>query len=491
VLADVLNAVDGYYCAAIYNIKTAVVKLTSDRYGMQSLYWYHHGGVFAWGSEVKALVAVPGLDLAVNPSSFGCFMDLGHMLGENTWFQHIRLIHPATIVELRAHDQQPQQTQYWRWSDIRPSSMSFEVAVDELGDRFVAAVARRFNPSERVGISLSGGLDSRANLAAVHELYPDYRGYAYTFGMRKSLDVAIASQVAKRARWRHQVFQLTAHNWLEPRLSAVWRTDGMQDMKHMHGVEFSERVGESCSCTLNGYLGDAVLGGSYLERSGLSDCPISREIAEFYYGTHACEYNDVFYASGHYDHFLYMMRGRRFVNAGHSTGAGWARKPFFDNGVIELVFALPDSYRVNNRLYSAMLQRRFPKFFRDIAWTRTGRPAGVVGESSILTVGAPRRLGIDFVRRAARKVRRVCSRLLSGSSLQYADYNKWIRSPDVAAGLVSILRREGSAYSRLFDDDFEASMLRPHLIDPAIDNSDAVLRAATVAVYFDRVRGLL
>ena len=53
-----------------------------------------------------------------------------------------------------------------------------------------------------------------------------------------------------------------------------------------------------------------------------------------------------------------MNRGRRFINMGIvSTLSSYEqRMPFFDNACIELIFSLPDDYRLNNKLYSLMLK---------------------------------------------------------------------------------------------------------------------------------------
>ena len=176
---------------------------------MRLLYWYYKDGVFAWGSEVKAILAVDGVDKALDPTSYDCFMDLGYLMGEHTWLEHIKLIKPATVVEYDLAERAVNQHHYWRWSEIKPSNLTFDEAVDELGKRFIEAVRRRFNPNERIGISLSGGLDSRAIFAAVDHLYPDYKGYAYTFGIPGCDDITIAEQVISRSKnWRHKSFIL-------------------------------------------------------------------------------------------------------------------------------------------------------------------------------------------------------------------------------------------------------------------------------------------
>jgi len=475
-----LNRLDGYFCAALYNAETRKLKLISDRYGMRLLYWYHRNGVFAWGSEVKAILAVEGVDKELDPTSYDCFMDLGYMMGEHTWFEHIKLIKPATVIEYDLANDAVSQHHYWKWSEIKPSNLTFDEAVDELGKRFIEAVRRRFDPSERIGISLSGGLDSRAIFAAVDHLYPDYKGYAYTFGIPGCDDITIAEQVISRSKnWKHAKFYFSADNWFEPRKEKIWNTDGMKDMMHMHGSEFASEIGKNMGVNINGYLGDAVLGGSYLKSKNHHNQRIDKTLAVKVYGDHAEGYTDEFYNIDHYDNFLYMVRGRRLINYGTANLLPWIdqRKPFFDNGVIELAFSLPDEYRENNRLYSAMLQKYFPKYFKDIPWQQTGKPAAITRKTSIPV-------------RAFRKGIRIVKGLMGIKSTQgYTDYPAWIRDKEISVQLTRLLNFDSAAYKRLTDTDLAARWLKPHLRNRLVDHSSKILRAATIELYLQKVFG--
>ncbi|TCD46987.1 asparagine synthase-related protein, partial [Chlorobium sp. N1] len=263
-LEQFLNKVDGYFCAALYDQKARKVKLISDRCGMRMLYWYHRNGVFAWAGEVKGILALPQVDRSIDRFSLPCFMDLGYLMGEHTWFEHIRLIKPATILDYDIAANTIEQKYYWTWGEIKQSQLSFDDAVDALHEAFMTSVQRRFNPDELIGISLSGGLDSRAIFAAVNKLYPDYEGYAYTFGVPGCDDIEIAKQVVSRSQWRHEQFHFTSGNWFEPRMQMIWNTDGMMDMKHMHGGEFISQVIKNVDINLNGF-GGGLLTGEWID----------------------------------------------------------------------------------------------------------------------------------------------------------------------------------------------------------------------------------
>lgn len=81
-----------------------------------------------------------------------------------------------------------QQT-YWSWDEIAPiAGNNPRELADELGTRFRTAVERR--TTRQTGLTLSGGLDSRAILAAM-----PHAPKTFTFGRPNSADVRLAALV--------------------------------------------------------------------------------------------------------------------------------------------------------------------------------------------------------------------------------------------------------------------------------------------------------
>lgn len=477
-LDDFLKKIDGIFCAAIYDENSQKVNLISDRYGMRFLYWYFNDNQFIWSSEVKSILELNEVDKTIDENGLDCFMDLGYLLGEHTWFKHIKLIKPATVIEFDINTKECKQHHYWSWSDIKPATMSFDDAVDALGIRFVKAVERRFTPKGDAGIALSGGLDSRAIFAAVNQLHPDYHGYAYTFGTPNCDDITIAQQVISASNWQHQLFHFTDSKWFESRINKVWNTDGMQDMMHMHGSEFLDEISARIKVNLNGYAGDVILGGGFLKKTPLNQ-RASKENTKPFFGKYSSliDIDNSFYDIDKVEPILQMNRVRRFTAMGtvNSLISVEQRKPFFDNAIVELIYSLPDEYRLNNKLYSAMLQKKFPEFFRSIPWQQTGKPVGLVTPRSIPA-------------RALNKLVRIFSKLVGiKSDKDYVNYNLWIRSPEVMGYLEALLSDKGSVYRTIKDIDFCEKYLSPHKKRKSVNNSNEILRAATIEIYLRKV----
>ncbi len=255
-LKENLKSIDGYFNAVIYDSKINKIFLISDRYGMRMLYYYFKDGNFAWAGELKALLNLNFVDKTIDSKQINCFIDIGHLLEENTYHKNIKLIKPATILEYDISTKKMEEKYYWKWSQIRPQNISFDDAINQLGKLFIESVNKRFNPNQKIGIALSGGLDSRAIFAAVEKLHPEYIGYSYTFGTPNCLDINIAKEVINKSNWKHETFIFDNKNWFNYRLKKSFCTDGMLNILHMHGCEFEDEVKDNIDFNLNGYLGD-------------------------------------------------------------------------------------------------------------------------------------------------------------------------------------------------------------------------------------------
>lgn len=458
-LEEKLNRLDGYFHAVVYDSNIKKLFLISDRYGMRMLYYYHKDNNFAFSGEVKGLLELDFVEKQVSQKSFDCFMDLGYLLEDNTWFENIKLIKPATIMEFDLTTKKLSQKYYWSWAEIKPQDVSFEQAVDIVGDFFIKAVEKRFNPNEKIGVALSGGLDSRVIFAATDHLYPDYKGFAYTFGVDGCDDIEIAKIVTSRADWEHKVFHFTSNNWFEPRKYRNYIVDGMLNIIHMHGSEFLTEIKEKVDFNLNGYAGDVVLGGGWFNTIPTNTMASNSNLKVFYKDfTNLCNIKCDFYNIDRCEPHLYMNRVRRFTNMGTVNVLTDIdqRKPFFDNKLLEFIYSIPDDYRKDNKLYSTMLLKFFPKFFKDIPWQQTRR--------NLDGTNSPYLKNENIIR-------------------GYMNYAGAIREKSILDEIFKILNYESSIYKNFTDIDAIKTYLQPHLDSIQVNHIEKIFRYITAELY--------
>lgn len=478
-LPELLAGVDGYFCGALYDQRRETVTLFTDRYGMRLLYFHTGAGGFAWASEVKALLALDYVSRAVDERAASCVLGIGYLLEARTWYRDVQLVEPATIMQVSLASGARESRRYWRWSDLQPSELSFDDAVDHAHELLAAGVRRRVSPDERLGITLSGGLDSRALLATTATHCPEARGLALTYGHPGSDDVRFATRAAAVARWPHQKFDFPV-DWLAARLGSVWRTDGAVSLMHQHGAEFFHHVHDEVDVVLNGYAGDVIAGGGWLE-SPEDGGRVNRNRLRDHYGAFLddLEVDPSFYGTHNLEPHLLMNRVRRYTLMGTVNTLPFfeQRKPFFDNAFLALMMTLPSSYRKGGRLYRALLLRHFPSYFRSIPWQKTGLP-----------ISAPR--WAEKLNKRRRSVGLRLSTLLhlpQRRPLGFVNYRERLRDPAIRQWLRALLAGRRTRLGDVVDPAPARALL--DRFDGLRDVSEPLFRYVTIEIWLRALDG--
>src|SRR5262249_4475485 len=132
-----------------------------------------------------------------------------------------------------------------------------------------------FYPVRDVGLSLTGGLDTRMVMAGRPPQVKSGACYTYAGIYRRCFDVEVASKIATECGQRHHVIHLEEDFFREfSRLAeeTVWLTDGCLDLLAAHEVYFSRRSRQLAPIRLTGNYGSEILRGA----STFKCCPPSQ-----------------------------------------------------------------------------------------------------------------------------------------------------------------------------------------------------------------------
>ena len=279
------------------------------------------------------------------------------------------------------------------WRCARPVE-SAAALQDALEDRFVAGVERRARPGERLGLSLSGGLDARTILGVMPG---GLDVQSVSLGIDGSLDHRSAAELARLAGIPHHTFVLDAAFLaaFEPHLREMVRlTDGhyldqgivmpTMPLYRQAGIEYLMRGhgGELLHMTkayafsldaaalaaseaslegwlfshLSGYMLDAVpedlftldvraAARASLARA-LARCPAARRPVDRVWAL-----------------FLNERIHRETALSMHMFGCfATIRQPYLDNDVVDVLLAMPPEMKLGDELQRRILERRRPAF---------------------------------------------------------------------------------------------------------------------------------
>jgi asparagine synthase (glutamine-hydrolysing) len=164
---DMLTRLNGMFAFALWDPAAGRLVLARDRVGQKPLYYAQIGDKLLFGSEIKAILAWPGVARAPNFEAIHQYLTYQYVPAPLTAFGGIRKLPPASFMTIDANGRREIQT-YWSLS--RPRREPRRLARDwhgELRDRFDVAVKRRLVSDVPLGAFLSGGIDSASVVAAM------------------------------------------------------------------------------------------------------------------------------------------------------------------------------------------------------------------------------------------------------------------------------------------------------------------------------------
>ena len=132
--------------------------LARDRLGKKPLVYRLEPNRVLFASELKALLAVPGVPREVDPGAIDEFLTYQYVPPPNTIFRGIRKLPPAHYGVWR--DGQFQVASYWEPDFNRQVDRPWNDYVEELRTLLTDAVQLRLQSDVPLGAFLSGGVDS-------------------------------------------------------------------------------------------------------------------------------------------------------------------------------------------------------------------------------------------------------------------------------------------------------------------------------------------
>ncbi len=397
-----LARVNGAFSGAVFDPSRGTLSAVTDRYGLQLLYYTWAGGVFAFASEMKALTALPGAIRGLDPPGLASFLVLGEHFDDATLLEGVKAAPRGALLESGGGE--PSVKSWWsfRFPGDLEKTPPREAAL-EAGRLFKQAVERQVRDRPRLGIPLSGGLDSRICLAAL----PGGTGKVSTFtwGDPGCLDRRIAARLAARFGADHHDYDYRYEGPLEMGPLGVWWADGQAGFSDYHFLPFLEDLERRCDVVLNGFAGDVILGGNFHKRA-VRDLPpdqagpvlfrekndaIPAETAgsvllgeEASLAAREMESRYARRLEEHYegdllgalDAFLLDTRARRWTSFGTQMLRTrlLSRAPFYDNDFFDFLARVPPRWRTRHRFYREVLLLHFREA-ASLPWETTGFPA--------------------------------------------------------------------------------------------------------------------
>ena len=345
---------NGFFQGVLIDIGNQKIVLFNDRYGMQRVYFYEDKRRFMFSSEAKALLKVCSELREITPESLGQFVSMGCILGNGSLFKDVNLLPGASIIEFK-NGKCERKGRYFSpkdWEDQSP--LKEDAFYDQLKETFTRILPRYVNDSRPVGMSLTGGLDTRMIMA--HACRRSESLPCYTFGSmyRDSFDVKVARKVAKICKQKHVTIRLNEDylsHFADYAEKAVYVSDGYVDAASGSAELYLNRLVRNIApIRLTGNYGSEVLRGIRAFRykppnKMLFDEEISKEIHDvfrvFDENTKGKELSfAVFKQAPWFNYNRASLEQSQLI----------VRTPFMDNELVCLAFRAPSGAAANDQV---------------------------------------------------------------------------------------------------------------------------------------------
>ena len=173
-----LDDLIGMFAVAIYEINTAKLFIARDHFGIKPLFYTQINNSFAFSSELKMLIKIPGFNKAVNYTALVGAMNYLWVPGNETMFKDCFKLPPAhyLYIDTMAIPIATDMRKYWQLdTSIELTGEAEAVAV--LDKSIQETIQRHMIADVPVSSFLSGGLDSSLISVMASEINPKLSTY--------------------------------------------------------------------------------------------------------------------------------------------------------------------------------------------------------------------------------------------------------------------------------------------------------------------------
>jgi asparagine synthase (glutamine-hydrolysing) len=265
--SDFFKTLNGRFQGLVADQRTGVATLFNDRFGLRRIYYHEAQDGFYFSAESKAILAVRPELRVLDPQGLGEYISCGCVLENRTLFQGIFALPPGSAWSFRggALEKKAVYFEPREWEEQEP--LDPDDYYNHLRNAFSDALPRYFNGRERIGVSLTGGLDTRIIMAwrkAAEKSLP-----CYTFGSmyRENQDVQLARKVAGICSQSYQVINVDRECLAKFPYYAertLFLTDGCVDVSRSADIYNNQMARQIAPVRMVGTFGSEIVRGDVM-----------------------------------------------------------------------------------------------------------------------------------------------------------------------------------------------------------------------------------
>jgi len=226
---DCLTRFRGMFAFALWDSNKRRLFCARDRLGIKPFYYYWDGRLFAFASEIKALLEHPSISPALEEELLPEYLSFGYVSEERTLFSGIRRLMPGhhLILDLAGGQPSLHIHQYWDVPEAsNGESMSEQEWIAECRRRLEETVRMRLMSDVPLGMFLSGGVDSSAIAALMKRMVSGpVKSFSVGYAEAEYSELSYARQVSESIGTEHHEVVVGMDEFFNAVPRLIWHED--------------------------------------------------------------------------------------------------------------------------------------------------------------------------------------------------------------------------------------------------------------------------
>ncbi|CAM2059102.1 asparagine synthase (glutamine-hydrolysing) [Desulfovibrionales bacterium] len=208
-----LDRFEGMFAFALWDREQKILFAARDRFGKKPFFYTLQNGVFAFASELTALVRLPLLSLTVVPEDIAYFLAYEYVPTPRSIYSEVYKLPPGHYLILQ--DGRIRIESYWDMPPPDESGRCITAADEidlaaELRCHMETAVRRRLVSDVPLGVFLSGGIDSSTVCAYMARMLPQVKSFSVAFTEASYNESSYVRAVTSMYATEHHEYVLSA-----------------------------------------------------------------------------------------------------------------------------------------------------------------------------------------------------------------------------------------------------------------------------------------
>ena len=195
----------GMFAFALWDRKERRLVLARDRVGIKPLYLYRDDEKLVFGSELKAILAHPGVERSLNVTALESYLAFGMVPGPQTIFRNAEKLPSGHVLTVSYSSLRQTSRCYWQLKMEPDERVSAEEWQEAIQAKLSETVKLHLLADVPVGALLSGGVDSSVVVAhCAGRTEGPLRTFSMGFREESFSELPFARQVAQQFGTRHE-----------------------------------------------------------------------------------------------------------------------------------------------------------------------------------------------------------------------------------------------------------------------------------------------